>query len=91
VLDEPTSALDVTVQAGVFDVLRRLQRERGLTYLFVSHDLALVRQIADTVSVLKDGRVVEAGRVADVLSHPREDYTRALVDAIPSPHPRSPR
>ncbi|MEV7769184.1 ABC transporter ATP-binding protein [Microbacterium sp. NPDC086615] len=91
VLDEPTSALDVTVQAGVFDVLRRLQRERGLTYLFVSHDLALVRQIADTVSVLKDGRVVEAGRVADVLSHPREEYTRALVDAIPAPDLRSSR
>ncbi|KTS91257.1 ABC transporter ATP-binding protein [Microbacterium testaceum] len=91
VLDEPTSALDVTVQAGVFDVLRRLQRERGLTYLFVSHDLALVRQIADTVSVLKDGRVVESGRVADVLSHPREEYTRALVDAIPFRDPRSSR
>lgn len=91
VLDEPTSALDVTVQAGVFDVLRRLQRERGLTYLFVSHDLALVRQIADTVSVLRGGRVVEAGRVADVLSHPREEYTRALVDAIPSPDLRSSR
>ncbi|MEV7756605.1 ABC transporter ATP-binding protein [Microbacterium sp. NPDC089180] len=91
VLDEPTSALDVTVQAGVFDVLRRLQRERGLTYLFVSHDLALVRQIADTVSVLQGGRVVEAGRVADVLSHPREEYTRALVDAIPSPDLRSSR
>lgn len=90
VLDEPTSALDVTVQAGVFDVLRRLQGERGLTYLFVSHDLALVRQIADTVSVLKDGRVIEAGRVADVLSHPREEYTRALVDAIPTPDLRSP-
>ncbi|MFV9424045.1 dipeptide ABC transporter ATP-binding protein [Microbacterium sp. S1037] len=91
VLDEPTSALDVTVQAGVFDVLRRLQRERGLTYLFVSHDLALVRQIADTVSVLKDGRVVESGRVADVLSRPREEYTRALVDAIPFRDPRSSR
>ncbi|KTS64562.1 ABC transporter ATP-binding protein [Microbacterium testaceum] len=91
VLDEPTSALDVTVQAGVFDVLHRLQRERGLTYLFVSHDLALVRQIADTVSVLKDGRVVEAGRVADVLSQPREEYTRALVDAIPFRDPRSSR
>ncbi|KTS14390.1 dipeptide ABC transporter ATP-binding protein [Microbacterium testaceum] len=91
VLDEPTSALDVTVQAGVFDVLRRLQRERGLTYLFVSHDLALVRQIADTVSVLKDGRVVESGRVADVLSQPREEYTRALVDAIPFRDPRSSR
>lgn len=90
VLDEPTSALDVTVQAGVFEVLLRLQRERGLTYLFVSHDLALVRQIADTVSVLKNGRVIEAGRVADVLLHPREEYTRALVDAIPTPDLRSP-
>ncbi|MDR6689791.1 peptide/nickel transport system ATP-binding protein [Microbacterium sp. 1154] len=90
VLDEPTSALDVTVQAGVFEVLLRLQRERGLTYLFVSHDLALVRQIADTVSVLKNGRVIEAGRVADVLSRPREEYTRALVDAIPTPDLRSP-
>ena len=87
VLDEPTSALDVTVQAGIVDVLVRLQRELGLTYLFVSHDLALVRQVADTVTVLRAGRVVESGAVEDVLTAPREEYTRALVAAVPRPAP----
>jgi peptide/nickel transport system ATP-binding protein len=84
VLDEPTSALDVTVQAGIIDLLFRLQSELGLTYLFVSHDLSLVRQIADTVSVLQRGRVVEDGPVREIFSRPRHLYTQALLDAIPA-------
>jgi peptide/nickel transport system ATP-binding protein len=84
VLDEPTSALDVTVQAEIIDLLFRLQSELGLTYLFVSHDLSLVRQIADTVTVLQDGRVVEEGPVEKIFSSPADRYTQALLKAIPA-------
>lgn len=86
VLDEPTSALDVSVQAGIFDVLFELQRKLGLTYLFVSHDLSLVRQVADTVTVMKRGKVVEEGLVKEVFDNPQHEYTTALINAIPLGH-----
>ncbi|MCF7547987.1 ABC transporter ATP-binding protein [Pseudonocardia sp. WMMC193] len=83
VLDEPTSALDVSVQADIVETLLRLQADLGLTYLFVSHDLSLVRQLAHTVSVLRHGRVVEQGTVAQIFDAPREEYTRTLLDSLP--------
>ncbi|MNF06638.1 Oligopeptide transport ATP-binding protein OppF [compost metagenome] len=71
------------MQARILDLLDELQRDLGLTYLFVSHDLAVVRQISDTVSVLKDGRLVDGGTVEDVFERPGSDYTRELINAIP--------
>lgn len=85
VLDEPTSALDVSVQADLVEVLFKLQAEYGLTYLFVSHDLSLVRQIADTVTVLQHGNVVEDGTVAQIFNAPGHAYTKLLIDSIPRP------
>jgi microcin C transport system ATP-binding protein len=81
VLDEPTSALDMSVQAQIVDLLRRLQQVHGLAYLFISHDLKVVRALAHRVVVLRQGRVVEQGNADDVFANPREDYTRALMAA----------
>ncbi|HEY1618206.1 MAG TPA: ABC transporter ATP-binding protein [Streptosporangiaceae bacterium] len=83
VADEPTSALDMTVQAEVMALLRRLQRDRGLAVLLVSHDLALVSGIARDVLVMRDGQVVETGPVSSVLLEPKEAYTRELLAATP--------
>jgi peptide/nickel transport system ATP-binding protein len=83
VCDEVTSALDVSVQAIIVELLRRLQRDRKLAMLFITHNLALVRSIAQTVVVLSEGSVVEQGPVEDVLERPRDDYTIRLLEDIP--------
>jgi peptide/nickel transport system ATP-binding protein len=85
VCDEATSALDVSVQAQVLDLLREIQQDTGLTYVFISHNLGVVREISDTVIVMSRGRVVESGSTTDVLEHPAEPYTQALRAAALDP------
>ncbi len=86
VCDEPTSALDVSVQAQVLNIMKDLQRQRGLTYLFISHNLAVVRHVSDQVGVMYLGRLVELAGKHELFGNPRHPYTRMLLDAIPKMH-----
>ena len=87
VLDEPTSALDVTIQKQVLRLLQRLQREHGLAYLLITHDVDVIHAMAHRVVVMKDGAIVECGPVAEVLQTPRHPYTQRLVSAAAVPQP----
>ena len=87
VADEPISALDVSIRAQVLNLLSKLQKERGLTYLFIAHDLSVVRFICDRIAVIHKGKIVELAESEELFAHPLHPYTRALLSAIPQPDP----
>jgi oligopeptide transport system ATP-binding protein len=91
VADEPVSALDVSIQSQILNLLSRLVEERNLTMLFVSHDLSVVKYIADRIAVMYLGRIVELGSADDVMENPLHPYTRALLSAVPIPDPKAER
>ena len=88
VCDEPVSALDVSIQAQILNLLKDLQQAFGLTYLFIAHDLAVVREMSDQIAVMNRGKIVEAGSADQVYTNPRDDYTKALLASVPVPDPR---
>jgi ABC-type oligopeptide transport system ATPase subunit len=83
IADEPTSALDVTIQAQIINLLMHLRESRGLTMLFISHDLTVVRHLCQRIAVMQHGKLVETGTAEEIFDNPREDYTRKLLAAIP--------
>jgi len=83
ICDEPTSALDVSVQAQIIKLLKNLQKTKGISYLFITHDLAVVAEIADEVAVMYQGKIIEQGAVKQVLTSPSHTYTQTLLDAVP--------
>jgi oligopeptide transport system ATP-binding protein len=89
VCDEPVSALDVSIQAQILNLLKDLQRDFGLTYLFIAHDLAVVRGMSDRIAVMNRGELVEIGAAEEVYTNPQDDYTKALLSAVPVPDPRA--
>ena len=91
VCDEPVSALDVSIQAQILNLLKDLQRDFGLTYLFISHDLAVVRAMSDRIAVMNQGKLVEIGEADQIYNDPKDEYTRALFTAVPVPDPRRQR
>ena len=91
VADEPVSALDVSIQAQIINLLDDLQDELGLTYLFVAHDIGVVRHISDRIAVMNKGKIVEEGTADQVCERPRDDYTKKLLAAVPIPDPRESR
>lgn len=89
IADEPISALDVSIQAQVVNLLKDLQKERGLTYLFIAHDLSMVKYISDRIAVMYRGKILEIGKADDIYHHPVHPYTKSLLSAIPLPDPLS--